>query len=88
LFVDDTGAIIAQMRLLHDISSRFEACTCGHTPQEHLWGRCGVEGCNCHGGWFGWREAVATMLIYGPIIIIAVWLILALFRQTNLMRAE
>ena len=41
LSVADTSAIIARMRLLHDISSRFEACTCGHTPQEHLWGRCG-----------------------------------------------
>jgi len=57
-------------------------------PLKSTFGAAVAEGCNCHGGWFGWREAVATMVIYVPILIIAVWLILTLFRQTTLIRAE
>jgi len=26
-------------------------CTCDHDPEEHGWGHCDVEGCDCEGGW-------------------------------------
>lgn len=29
----------------------FVDCTCEHEPEEHGWGRCDVEGCECEGGW-------------------------------------
>lgn len=29
----------------------FTGCTCDHDPEEHGWGECNVEGCDCEGGW-------------------------------------
>jgi len=29
----------------------FFGCTCDHEPDEHGWGECDVEGCDCEGGW-------------------------------------
>lgn len=26
-------------------------CTCDHEPEEHGWGSCDVEGCECEAGW-------------------------------------
>lgn len=26
-------------------------CTCDHEPEEHGWGECNVEGCDCEAGW-------------------------------------
>lgn len=26
-------------------------CTCDHEPDEHGWGSCNVEGCQCEAGW-------------------------------------
>lgn len=26
-------------------------CTCEHSQDEHGWGHCNVEGCDCEGGW-------------------------------------
>lgn len=26
-------------------------CTCTHEPEQHGWGSCGVEGCECEAGW-------------------------------------
>jgi hypothetical protein len=26
-------------------------CTCGHEMQDHGWGHCGWEGCECQAGW-------------------------------------
>jgi hypothetical protein len=31
----------------------FEDCTCDHEPEEHGWGECNIEGCDCEGGWTG-----------------------------------
>ena len=32
-------------------SASFRGCTCDHTPDEHGWGECLIEGCPCEGGW-------------------------------------
>ncbi len=29
----------------------FTDCTCDHEPEQHGWGHCEVENCNCEGGW-------------------------------------
>lgn len=29
----------------------FVDCTCKHKPEEHTWGACEVEDCECEGGW-------------------------------------
>lgn len=29
----------------------FTGCTCEHERDQHGWGRCEVEGCECEGGW-------------------------------------
>ena len=29
----------------------FVDCTCDHEPDEHTWGECAVEGCDCEGGY-------------------------------------
>jgi len=29
----------------------FCECTCEHDPDEHGWGSCDVEECDCEGGW-------------------------------------
>ncbi len=35
-----------------EYSASFEGpCTCDHEPEEHGWGRCVVEGCECEAGW-------------------------------------
>lgn len=26
-------------------------CTCDHPPEEHSWGSCDVDGCECEAGW-------------------------------------
>jgi len=26
-------------------------CTCAHDPEQHGWGHCGVDSCNCEAGW-------------------------------------
>jgi len=26
-------------------------CTCDHEPEDHGWGKCDVEGCDCEAGW-------------------------------------
>jgi len=26
-------------------------CTCEHEEEDHGWGSCGVEGCECQAGW-------------------------------------
>ena len=26
-------------------------CTCEHTQEDHSWGHCDVDGCNCEAGW-------------------------------------
>ena len=26
-------------------------CTCEHDEEEHTWGCCGVDGCECEAGW-------------------------------------
>ena len=26
-------------------------CTCDHDKDQHGWGSCDVEGCDCEGGW-------------------------------------
>lgn len=26
-------------------------CTCEHTQEEHTWGHCAVDGCDCKAGW-------------------------------------
>ena len=26
-------------------------CNCDHEPEEHGWGECNVDGCDCAGGW-------------------------------------
>ncbi len=26
-------------------------CTCEHEPEQHGWGECEVEGCDCDGHW-------------------------------------
>jgi hypothetical protein len=31
--------------------AHMEDCTCDHEPEQHGWGNCEVEGCNCEGGW-------------------------------------
>jgi len=32
----------------------FIGCTCEHASEQHGWGMCNIEGCNCLGGW--WEE--------------------------------
>jgi len=34
-----------------DYPTSFEDCTCEHDPEDHGWGVCNVEGCECEGGW-------------------------------------
>ena len=34
-----------------DYQTYFIGCTCEHEPEDHGWGCCEVEGCNCEGGW-------------------------------------
>ena len=29
----------------------FLNCTCKHKKEQHGWGCCEVDGCNCQGGW-------------------------------------
>lgn len=29
----------------------FVDCTCEHEPEQHGWGCCEVDGCECQGGW-------------------------------------
>lgn len=29
----------------------FIGCTCEHEPEDHGWGECEVDGCDCEGGW-------------------------------------
>ncbi len=29
----------------------FVDCSCDHEPDEHGWGSCDVEDCDCEGGW-------------------------------------
>jgi len=29
----------------------FTGCTCDHDQDQHGWGCCLVEGCDCEGGW-------------------------------------
>lgn len=31
--------------------SYFIGCTCKHEPEEHTWGECMAEDCECLGGW-------------------------------------
>jgi hypothetical protein len=26
-------------------------CTCKHEQEDHSWGHCGVDGCECEAGW-------------------------------------
>lgn len=26
-------------------------CTCEHEPEEHTWGSCDVDNCDCEAGW-------------------------------------
>lgn len=35
----------------YDYPTYFLNCTCHHTEEEHGWGECNVEGCECEGGW-------------------------------------
>lgn len=32
-------------------SAYFCGCTCTHDPDQHGWGECLVEDCECEGGW-------------------------------------
>jgi len=34
-----------------EYQSYFVDCTCEHSQDEHGWGCCNVEGCDCEGGW-------------------------------------
>lgn len=29
----------------------FGPCTCEHSEEEHGWGSCDVDGCDCEAGW-------------------------------------
>lgn len=29
----------------------FFGCTCDHEPEQHGWGSCNVDDCECDGGW-------------------------------------
>jgi len=29
----------------------FVDCSCEHSPDEHGWGHCDVDDCDCKGGW-------------------------------------
>lgn len=37
--------------LVEDAVSFVGPCTCEHTPEQHSWGCCAVEGCECEAGW-------------------------------------
>jgi len=40
-----------QAEELTEEQSYFCDCTCDHDPDQHGWGQCNVEGCECEGGW-------------------------------------
>ena len=35
----------------YEIVPAFMDCTCEHEEDQHGWGSCDVEGCDCLGGW-------------------------------------
>ncbi len=40
-----------EVEIEEDYKTYFVGCTCEHTPEQHGWGCCEVEGCICPGGW-------------------------------------
>jgi hypothetical protein len=36
---------------LEQVSYFVGECTCSHVREDHGWGRCDVDGCDCEAGW-------------------------------------
>lgn len=34
-----------------EVGGGFCDCTCEHRPEDHGYGACNIEGCECEGGW-------------------------------------
>lgn len=48
---DNEDANVEELPEPEDQVSFSGPCTCEHEREQHGWGSCNVEGCNCEAGW-------------------------------------